>query len=281
MPSDDIIPRLKGRGPDPRNSEVRAVLIRSGNQCAFPGCTHPLVNGRNQFVAQICHIEAAAPGGPRYNQAMTDEDRRAAANLLVLCYRHHVETDDEDRCPAEAMREMKRVHEARFADRPFSPDRAVFEKVALDVTKYWAQVDRANAHEHVVPELRIAIDANASAAQLVEALGQALDDLDVVHMELTRSSVSLPQEIRDTLATAGYDLAAWNGLVGYENPAHNRDWEWINLGLPNHMGRIRVLVEQLELRVLEQDVAADPSNHELRERLAERRAVFLEPSLPI
>lgn len=276
MSSDELAPRLKGRAPDPRNSEVRAVLVRSGNQCAFPGCVHPVVNEHSQFIAQICHIEAAAPGGPRFNPAMSDTERRAAGNLLVLCYRHHIETDEMSRFTVASLREIKRSHEARFADRPFSPDSAVLEQIARDVSDYWARVDRANSQEHMVPELRIEVDANATAAQLVEALGHALDSLDIVHIELTRSTESLPGEMREALKKAGCALPPWDALVGYENPVHNRDWEWINLGLPNHMGRIRVLLEQLEIRVLEQDVAATPSNQDLRERLAERRAAFLE-----
>jgi hypothetical protein len=268
--------RAKARAPDPRNSAVRAVLIRSGNQCAFPDCTHPLVNERNQFIAQICHIEAAAPGGPRYNPSATNDERRRAANLMVLCYRHHVETDDVALFPTERLLEMKRSHEARFEASPFSPDPLVLEAIASEVAEYWARVDRANSQEHVVPELRIEIDANATSAQLIETLRRALDSLSVVHIELTRSSESLPEEIRAALFKAGYDPTAWDALIGYENPVHNRDWEWVNLGLPNHMGRIRVLLEQLELRVLEQDLAADPSNHALRQRLADKRTAFLD-----
>jgi hypothetical protein len=46
---------------------------------------------------------------------MTNDDRRAFANLLLMCHEHHVETDDEARFPVEVMRRMKAEHEERFS----------------------------------------------------------------------------------------------------------------------------------------------------------------------
>lgn len=70
------------RAPNPTNGTVRALLARSGNRCAFPGCDHPIVDEDNDYVAQLCHIEAAAPGGERFNSRSTDEQRRSPSNLL-------------------------------------------------------------------------------------------------------------------------------------------------------------------------------------------------------
>jgi hypothetical protein len=80
----------------PKSEVIRALFARSGNQCAFPGCAQLLVNHKNQLIGQVCHIEAATPGGERYNQRQTDEERRDYNNLLLLCYPHHVETNDVD-----------------------------------------------------------------------------------------------------------------------------------------------------------------------------------------
>src|SRR5699024_11234348 len=59
------------------------LFAKSGNVCAFPGCTHELVTARNLFVGQICHIEAANPGGQRYNPNSTDEERRSDRQNVV------------------------------------------------------------------------------------------------------------------------------------------------------------------------------------------------------
>jgi hypothetical protein len=63
-----------------------AIRLLSGNECAFPGCRQPVISDNGTLIAQIVHIEAAMPGGGRYNASMTDEDRRAFENLMVLCY---------------------------------------------------------------------------------------------------------------------------------------------------------------------------------------------------
>jgi hypothetical protein len=51
-----------------------------------------LVNHKAQWVGEVCHIEAALPGGERFNKAMTNEERRHRSNLLLMCHDHHVET---------------------------------------------------------------------------------------------------------------------------------------------------------------------------------------------
>lgn len=58
---------------------VKRVFARSGNRCAFPGCTMPLVGGETA-LGEICHIAAASAQGPRYDAAHTDEQRNGIGN---------------------------------------------------------------------------------------------------------------------------------------------------------------------------------------------------------
>lgn len=95
-----------------RRDDLRNLAIQSKNKCAFPGCDRSLLNAEGVYVAELCHIEAAELGGPRYNPAQTDEGRRAPANLLFLCHQHHKETDDEDEYTVARLQEIKRAHEA-------------------------------------------------------------------------------------------------------------------------------------------------------------------------
>ncbi|MES2331200.1 MAG: hypothetical protein V4539_16465 [Bacteroidota bacterium] len=94
---------------------VRRLFALSGNLCAYPGCQHELINSKEQFVAEICHIEGANPGSARFNHAQSDEERRSFENLLLLCHRHHVETDDESEFSVTRMQEIKAAHEKQFA----------------------------------------------------------------------------------------------------------------------------------------------------------------------
>ncbi|MCU5643337.1 hypothetical protein AB3U43_00775 (plasmid) [Bacillus cereus] len=93
---------------------LRELYIFSGNQCAFPGCPHKIVNEDGTYIAQICHIEAANEGGQRFNPNMTNEDRRALSNLMLLCYEHHKTTDNTEVYTVKKMQEMKAEHEAKF-----------------------------------------------------------------------------------------------------------------------------------------------------------------------
>lgn len=95
-----------------KKEALRDLAIRSKNQCAFPGCDHLVLNTDGVYVAELCHIEAASPGGQRYNPHQTDEDRRSVSNLLFLCHQHHKITDDELEYSVSMLQNMKRKHEA-------------------------------------------------------------------------------------------------------------------------------------------------------------------------
>jgi len=110
---------------------IRHLFAFSGNRCAFMDCAHPLIDQHGCFIAEVCHIEAAEPGGPRFNAAMTNEERRRAMNLMLLCHRHHVESDDEVRFPVAAMQDMKARHEQQFEESVA----AIAESALVDITK--------------------------------------------------------------------------------------------------------------------------------------------------
>jgi hypothetical protein len=79
----------KAKRLTPTSDTLRELFLKSGNLCSFPGCPQLMMNLEGVFIAQICHIEAAEEGGERFNQNMTNEQRRSAANLMLMCYEHH------------------------------------------------------------------------------------------------------------------------------------------------------------------------------------------------
>jgi hypothetical protein len=111
--------RLK---PDFRT--FRELFLKSGNLCAFPGCTALMMNEGGVFIGQLCHIEAAEPGGERFNPDMTNEQRRSASNLMLMCYPHHRETNDVTKYAVADLKKMKAAHEHRFS----RPNRAMRER---------------------------------------------------------------------------------------------------------------------------------------------------------
>lgn len=99
----------------PKQEILRELYIKSGNECAYPGCHNVLVDENGKFVGEVCHIEAAKPGGERFNPNMTNEDRRSFGNLMLMCHHHHVVTDDVCIYTVEKLKEMKRNHEMKYS----------------------------------------------------------------------------------------------------------------------------------------------------------------------
>lgn len=102
----------------PKQETVKMLLLRSGNQCYFPDCCHPIFNDKDDLIAECCHIEAAMPGGERFNPHQSEEDRRSIENLLFLCHEHHIETDNENIYTVEKLKEIKLNHENQFCEKP-------------------------------------------------------------------------------------------------------------------------------------------------------------------
>jgi len=84
----------------------------------MPGCPSKLVDNHGNLIGQICHIEAAAPGGERYNPNSNDEARRDFSNLMILCYACHIESNDVIKYPVTKLREIKATHEQWATQKP-------------------------------------------------------------------------------------------------------------------------------------------------------------------
>lgn len=107
----EVVKRLK-----PTGETLRRLYAYSGNMCAFPGCYHLMLDPGGKFIGQVCHIEAAMPEGERFNSGMTNEGRRHFDNLMLLCYPHHIETNDIYKYSVSALKDMKSRHERMFSE---------------------------------------------------------------------------------------------------------------------------------------------------------------------
>lgn len=105
-------------GPRAYSEGTKAALAAlSQGSCYFPGCMANLVvvreDGEAYIEYEISHIYDAKPGN-RYRQDMTDDGRRAFANLILLCRSHHEEVDSRhpERFPAATLLEWKASKES-------------------------------------------------------------------------------------------------------------------------------------------------------------------------
>lgn len=108
-----------GRGP--KDETIKNLLEKSGNQCAFPGCCHPILNERNLFIAKLVTINKEESNeGERYDPDDQDASPlNKESNLLFLCYRHYIETQDPAAYSPSILLDLKDMHERTIISKSF------------------------------------------------------------------------------------------------------------------------------------------------------------------
>lgn len=226
-------------GSNPRNADLRALFLRSGNRCAFAGCDRRMATDRQDFVGQVCHIAAAAAGGPRFDASMAPEIRGASENLILLCYEHHVEVDaHEDEFPADRLREMKARHEATATAQPFEVADSVIETAESQLDEFMTSVrdiQLASMPDDVRPELFLELP---------------IEDLfDEVNTRLTQLET------------------AFDGVDGAEGEQSRRHREMLlTYAVPNLALRCRIALALCKVRYLAQVRARRRGNQKLDDR---------------
>lgn len=238
----------------PKIDVLRALFARSGNQCAFPGCSHPIINSKNKFIGQVCHIEAAMEGGERFNPESNDEYRRSYENLLILCYPHHIETDDVDEYPVSRLVQMKNEHEQLFEKSDFKIDEAELIKLSYEMEKYWSDVERLNKVDHIFADTGLAMEVNGenSFFDVIASAYNAVDGIQNLLESLHQSDETLKQDFESFLSKKGISKELLDDIPYYENPFENRNWESHNLGTPNWLQRLRIDLAHIEVKYLEE-----------------------------
>ncbi len=260
----------------PKADTIRALFARSGNQCAFPGCTNALVNDKNQFIGQVCHIEAAVPGGERYNPDQNDEERRSYENLLLLCYPHHIETNDVATYTPETLRRFKRDHETLCEKSDFKIDEATLYKIVAEMDEYWAEIERLNTLEHTMAELAVRINARGSYLDLVRACEENIAYLSGCHEQFRQSDDDLQRDFEGLLERKGLDPRIFDDVPYYENPFRNRNWELHHIGVPNRMQKLKIDLMHMEIKYLEQFLKTNSKEAAAKERLETLKKKFAE-----
>lgn len=257
-------------------SILRALFARSGNQCAFPGCTHPLINEDNQFVGQICHIEAAMPGGERYNPNQTDKQRSDYDNLILLCYRHHIETNDVQKYSDETLKAMKYEHESIFEKSNFKIDETALFKIIEEMENYWTRIERLNTIEHSMTELAFNINTKGSFFDITQECYDNIGYLQSFFDTFHESDQKLREDFANLLKAKGIDLNLFDDIPYYEDPFQDRNWELHNLGVPNRMQKLKIDLMHIEIKYLEEYLKTNNKNQQARRRLERLKEEFAE-----
>lgn len=212
---------------DPKKDTLRELYLKSGNRCAFPNCEKTILNNDGKVVGQICHIEAAMPGGERYNSKQTNEERRQASNLLLLCYDHHIETNDVKKYTVKRLKKMKKDHEKKYGD----VENKLFSTIS-DKTKYqeYAYCNSLKRYDKV---LNLSLDKEdrlqmvAECNQLVNTLKDLSPDTRAIFrvmLERAKESLINIDDLQEVTGMAVTPLSkhVWyleeNGLISEPEP---------------------------------------------------------------
>ncbi|MCQ9148087.1 HNH endonuclease signature motif containing protein [Ochrobactrum sp. BTU2] len=116
----------------PSEKTIRRLFALSGNVCAFPNCSSPIVETAGTITGEICHIKAQSTGGPRFDETQSEEERHSFDNLILLCRRHHKIVDTEpDIYSADALQHIKSIRESELG-RPEQASDVFYAKILLN-----------------------------------------------------------------------------------------------------------------------------------------------------
>ena len=255
--------------------EIRILFSRTGNQCAFPDCVHPLIDDDDDFVAQICHIEAAEEGGPRYNPNMTDEDRKSVKNLIVLCYRHHKKTDNAELYTVSHLRRMKEDHEKNWSERPYGISNRATDRIFEEQIEFEYEVSRINEIWRQEFDLAMELELSEDPSIHLNEIADNISRMGSIICDVNEFLGNLSERIEDFLDGIGYDLTDYRKIPYYENPFVNAFWEIMNIGAPNFMSRIEFHSKALEFHIEIEKIKARPNDALIRAKLDKIKSEIL------
>ena len=248
-------PRIVATVPAPsrRRDDFPATVVdvlarRVGMRCSNPNCRR-LTSGpssdptRTVNVGEAAHLTAAAPGGPRYDPALTPEERRAPENGIWLC-RPHAKLVDNDpaRFPVDLLRDWKRLAEAAAALEVdgAAPAPTASEQGDVDLVRFFAQCfDRpafqdpfrqegsAEALDRAISDTLTAINTGCLRSRDGTILAQARGGKTFLTNPGWRRCMD---EVADLLRAlrARYEGARRAGVLRTGDNGGGREWQCIN-----------------------------------------------------
>ena len=258
----------------PKIDVLRALFARSGNQCAFPGCVQPLVNPKNQFIGQLCHIEGALPGGQRYNKHQTEEERREYNNLILLCYPHHIETNDVLTYTVETLKAIKFKHESSFMKDDFKIDESELFKIINEMNDYWAKIERFNTVEHSFAEFAFSINVKGTILEVMDNCHENIRHVQRLFEILKLSDEKLVEDFKTLLISNQISIEFINKIHHCENKFESRNWELHNMGVPNLMKRLEIDFCHIEIKYIEEYLKTNSKDLNARNRLDKLKSKF-------
>lgn len=214
----------------------RRLFAASAGFCQNPKCFSELfidAAGKSIHIAEMAHVFAANDGGPRANPVLTEEERGAFENLVVLCANCHTMVDKApDAFTDQMMLGWKREHATKlsglFGAVTYENRAVALRAVEPLLTENYAIFERYGPHieaarnpesgaaeqwkrkmlTRILPNNRrvlALLDANrhllsGNEMTTLEQFRQHIDDLEAFHIEGSKEDASrFPGELSEIL----------------------------------------------------------------------------------
>lgn len=259
-----------------KTETLRALFANSGNNCAFPNCTQKLINQKNQFIGQICHIEAANEKGERYNYESTDDYRRGYDNLILLCYPHHIETNDVSEFSVDALKRIKIEHEIKFKGSNFIIAEEELSRITKEMNIYWNRIEYLNKVEHLYldSELAMEVDGKRNFSQVIKSIRESVKGIRNLLDLCEESDNNLLNDFNKLLKKKNIDDKLFIDIPYYENPFFNRNWELHNLGKPNWFKRLEIDLVHFEILFYQEYIKLNKEDHVVKDKFEKLKREF-------
>ena len=188
------------------NATLKMLFAFSGNQCAHPECNTAIVASATEFsdpkvIGQIAHIYAHSDGGPRSKQNLTESERCAFSNLLLLCPTHHVTADSQyETYPADMLLDWKTRHERKYQAK-LSSSVADVGFAELEITARAlmspSTIDGGGSLKMIPPKEKIEKNALGPSSEGLLKMGAAKsEEVEEVMLKASQLDAGFPDRLR-------------------------------------------------------------------------------------
>lgn len=192
------------------------LAFRSGDRCAFPKCGKWLTvdapgGGDPVVIGEAAHIAGDKPDAPRFDAAMTYDERDHYNNLIYLCGDHHTQIDKQvEHFPVALLTKMKTDHEAKVRD-GMNDAFAEIGSPELRIATEWVYKVKPGTDLHdfslLTPDAKILKNDLSLASRLTITMGLSVARLvsDFIQDE-AQIDVDYPERLKAGFLTEYYRL---------------------------------------------------------------------------
>lgn len=229
------------------HNTLRFLYAKSGNNCAFPGCTMPIFEDDGLLTGECCHIEALSKGGARYNDATSEEEKNDESNLVLMCSRHHTIIDsDSVKYTPEFLKKIKHDHELQYSATHKVLNDNMLLALEQSMDRYWTKLQVIDSVDN---HLKIKIDTSATIEQLLGYIQDNFTRVEELFDIMYRLDEKLPEDLKDLCERVGVDYQKFEKVPYYENHLIHRLWEYHCLGVPNVSAHLKMYFLQFCVKV--------------------------------